>query len=205
MDIKPEKLFLPLFVVSAVGAVYLLFRNTDGPTQSTVPNTSQSGVPSAYTQSGAVQGPNEYNVPAYQVDPSPLAYLSDPYASNPGSESTRTYAPSYLAYNRGPSSDLTKISVENRQPEKNGCGCNDCSGSDSHAGKDECPGCMKRNSFPDGNGTIALSSSRARQIRSSDGAWIENAASNINTWLASENQQSTVPSLTSLPASGRLQ
>ena len=204
IDIKPEKVFLPLMIFAAVIGVYLLFRGS--PTQSvTVPSPASSGVPVSYTLSGGVQ-PATYAVQGTPASLSPAVILQDPMSANPGGNQ-RNSPPPYLAFNYGPFHDLTKPLPDSMtQPATSGdCECGgSCGGSDSGSGG--CPtNCNSKNAFPDGQLSTPLSSTRSRQVNSSKPhEWLERAAANVRTYMGVEAGAPTVPNITSRPISGAL-
>lgn len=158
---KPEKFFFPLMVFAAVIAVYMLFRKRE-PATVTQPSTSASGLPLVTPQA------QNYNVNPAQVAPSPLVMLADPFSHDPNNPSAKP--PSYLAFNFGPSHDLTKTPTPKPDKKKNGCSgsCNSC---------DSCS--QDSNTFPDGQTTTRLSSSRGRQVAAQPD-WIANALANLS-------------------------
>lgn len=152
-------------VFAAVIAVYLFFRKSAPATQ-TQPSTSASGLPLTTPQA------QNYNVAPYQQTPNPLVMLAEPQSNDPGSGAQKP--PSYLAFNFGPSHDLTKTPTasalrEAQRKANSGCGgsCGTCKSR-----------CNSSNVFPDGNGNTEMSSDRKRQIEAQP-SWIDNALANL--------------------------
>lgn len=195
MDV--QKYFFPLGVLAAVLGIYAIFRKTTGTPNAiaTFPNPSSSGVglPTDPPQSaGGVSSvaPVTYNVPATSFAPSPLIVLQNPYNPNPqASDPSQTQdngAPAYLTFNLSPASDLNKTPASRSQLRKaqpnaqgdsdhGGCGCGGgCSGS-----------CNQANSFPDGNGSVKLSTSKANQLKAQS-SWLSPAQQNMMAYLQSE-------------------
>lgn len=195
MDV--QKYFFPLGVLAAVLGVYAIFRKSGSTPNAiaTYPNPASSGVglPSDFANTqgvGASVAPVTYNVPATSLAPSPLIVLQNPYNPNPqASDPANTQdnaAPAYLTFNFGPQSDLNKTPASRSQLRKaqpnaqgdsdhGGCGCGGgCSGS-----------CNQANSFPDGNGSIKLSTSKANQLKVQS-SWLSPAQQNMMAYLQSE-------------------
>jgi hypothetical protein len=166
---KPEKFFFPLMVFAAVVTVYLLLRKPHAQATTIIqPSTSQSGVPNTATES-----PTSYNVQTPQLAASPLVYLQDPYTSNPA-ESSPKHPPSYLAFNFGPSHDLTKkpnpdLHKLQKVAQGKGCGCGG-----------GCNSCSRNNNtFPDGSGQTKLASTGRRQVENAPEDWLILAQDNL--------------------------
>jgi hypothetical protein len=165
---KPEKLFFPLMVFAAVITVYLLFKKQ--PAQQVLqPSTAPSGVPTYSTE-----GPNSYNVQAPQAVGSPLVYLADPWSDNPLGD-VRKKPPAYLAFNFGPSHDLTKIpssglhALQKAASGKCGSGCGGCNSCKQDV-----------NVFPDGSSDVKLASTNVRQADNAPVSFLQIAALNLD-------------------------
>jgi hypothetical protein len=176
---KIEKLFFPLTVAAAVISIYLLFRNSaQTPQAFTVPNPASAGVTSGASQ---VQ-PVNYNVAPISLQPSPLTYLQDPYATNPNGGGYGG-TPPYLNSNFG-ANDLTKTGPAPATASGDTCGCkSDCCDKNCGAGNFS-------------GGVTPLASSRAVQVSNSSPMHYASVSENVNSYLANERGQPT-PTLTS--------
>lgn len=197
---KLEKLFLPLMVFGAVVTVYLLFRGQGNvPSQIVTPNPASSGVPATYNF-GSVT-PATYNVPAIPgaAALTPTALSSDPSSANPAGGGP-SQVPSYLTFNFGPGSDLTKGNATPASSDSSsGCGCNSSPSNSSGS----CVSCKSRNSFPDGSSPTPLASSKAAAINDAgNDAW-KAPWKNVMDYLRASDP-SAIPSLTSQPQSADL-
>lgn len=177
-----NKHFLPVIILGAIGATYYYSKNYGGNNAATVPNPASGGVTGPSTQPAiGVQTdvtPVYYDAKTWDQNPSQNQVISNPYAAFPGSPLQTP--PTYLAFNFGPSHDLTKqAAVLNQQNPADAT-----------------------NAYIDGTGDTLLSSSRSRQV-SNDPNWIDSAIQNINNFLSMESGY-TSPSLTSLTQSGSL-
>jgi hypothetical protein len=194
MDV--QKYFFPLGVLAAVLAVYAVFRKTgsNANTIATYPNPSSSGVGLPVSDPSQTQGtvaPVSYNVPTTTLAPSPIVVLqqpSNPSPQTPASQTPANQTPAYLTFNFGPQSDLNKTPLSNSQLSEaqptnpgqssaasSGCGCGgSCSGA-----------CNQANSFPDGNGTVKLASSKRVQLHQQN-KWLNPAHANMMAYLQSE-------------------
>jgi hypothetical protein len=167
---KAEKFFFPLMVFAAVVTVYLLLKRQPSGTTVQTPSTSASGVPNYATES-----PTAYNVGVPQLPASPLVYLQDPMNPDPASSDVRSKPPSYLAFNFGPSHDLTKIPNPDlsrlQKSASNNAGCGGCGG---------CNSCdQNQNTFPDGNGRTPLSTSPRKLVDTAPKSFLDIAAENL--------------------------
>lgn len=198
MDI--QKLLIPLTAGAAVIGIYVAFRKQPGQIAAVTPNPASSGVTGNFSGAGVVQ-PVNYNVPPVQLQPNPLIVLQNPTNPTPGTaggtspsgaDRTNPFSPDgspppYLAFNFGPSHDLSKQSPGPKQPKKKGgCGCSDsCSSS-----------CGQKNNFPDGSGDTPLSSSGARLVSNSDpNGWINDVLNNFGSYLDTLPSDNAIPNL----------
>lgn len=168
---KKERFFFPLFVFAAVLAVYLFFRKQDPGTKALQPSTAGSGIPQ-----WATEGPAQYSVPAYQPPVTPVMLMADPYNAFPGQKQPMS-APSYLAFNFGPSHDLTKhptpdLTSKQKAMKDEGCGCG--------GGTSTCATCNQINDqYPDGSTGCKMASSTKRLIATQPKSWLEIAQDNF--------------------------
>ena len=169
---KPEKLFFPLMVFAAVLGVWFWLK-PKGPATVVQPNTSQSGVPGYYAQS-----PAQYSVGQPQLTPSPLVMLANPLSNDPYQKQPEK-PPFYLAFNFGPSHDLTKAPAaaaikDAAKKSKKDCG-GDCGC---------CGGCgdSQNNMFPDGRGRTPMASTFGRMVNNTPQIqeWISIAEQNFS-------------------------
>lgn len=169
---KPEKFFFPIMVFAAIIGIYLLFRKQE-PATVQGPNTSASGLPTIAPQA------QQYQVNPPTLTPSPLVMLADPYSNDPQA-ATPQRPPAYLAFNFGPSHDLTKTpfnpagSGVTDDGTKTASGCGGC-GSSSHCGCGTID-----NVFPDGAACSKMSSNNRRQVATVTKDPWENALRNFN-------------------------
>ena len=194
---KLEKLFLPLSVLAAVIAVYVFFRGTgSNPQTLTTPSAAPSGVTAPLSAGGLVT-PITYSVATQPVSVPPVVVMSDPFSANPGGTTIPT--PPYLSYNLG-SGNLAQPSPITQTPATDSC-CGSCGQAASTCGNI----CGKKNSYVDGNGNVALNTTRKQQLaKSNPSTWQPKALSNLDAYLATENNEGG-PSLASWMPSGMIQ
>lgn len=196
------KLTLPVVLAAAIIGIYVALKPSQ-PVGAVTPNPASGGVPGPYSSQGVVQ-PVTYNVPPVSLAPNPFIMLSDPLNPSPGINNPLAPGnraggpPQYLAFNFGPSHDLTKKATPKpiKESECGGC-CGDCSGGS---------GCAKnKNSYPDGSGNTPLASSGSRLLRNSNPQdYLDFAMNNVDSFLQTLPDFDTIPSLTSYLQSGML-
>lgn len=191
---KLEKLFFPLTIFASVIAVYIFFRGTgNNPQTATFPSAAGAGIIPAQTGGGQVQ-PITYSVPTQPVAANPLVVLSDPYNANPGGGSVAT--PPYMNYNLGSGNLTLPTPIEATAPTACGCGCGGACGNM----------CGLQNGYVDGNGNVALNTTRAQQLQKSNAtAWQPQALDNLSAFLGLSDNESGNPSLTTWIPGGTLQ
>lgn len=172
---KPEKFFFPLMVVAAVVGIWAIFRKPATVTTQTQPSAAPSGIPNYATES-----PTSYNVQTPQLGNAPaLVYLQNPMSNNPAAKVQPDKPPTYLAFNFGPSHDLTKVPDSNLHQEQEAAqgkstGCGGCQ-------SNSCNSCdQNKNTFPDGQGRTALASSHRAQIVNAPRSFLEIAQANLS-------------------------
>lgn len=190
---KLEKVFLPLMVFAAVITVYLLFRKSGGVPSALTPNTSSSGVPATYSNSGVVQ-PATYNVPPIVPLGNPNLISLNPSSNSPTSQNGDTSVPAYLTYNMSPGNDLNKQPTYDISKQST-CGCSGCK-------QTTCNTCKSAYSFTDG--TTKLSPSKSKLIRNAPDSQLRRLNANLIDYANTESS-STIPTLTSTQASGSLE
>jgi hypothetical protein len=171
-----EKFFFPVGALAGVLAVYFWLKKPAVPAQANQPSAAPSGVPN-YTPEA-----QQYQVNPSTYTPSPLVLLSDPFSNKPAGTTNKPAGtttedaasqkpPYYLAFNFGPSHDLTKVPMQPKKKDSGACGC-----------KSSCDTCSQaQNTFPDGTGATKMSSNRRRQIEvTPPGAW-DNVINNIQS------------------------
>lgn len=196
-----QKLFFPVAVGAAVLGIWATFRKTPAVAAMT-PNPSGGGVVGPYTQNGVVQ-PMSFPVAPVQLAPNPFILLSQPTNPTPGSNggdspsARRKSPPNYLAFNFGPSHDLTKQATPPKTKKKNGCGCGSC--------ESDCNTCAGRDTYPDGTGNTPLSSTRTRQFyNSTPSDWLDFVENNFDSYLSTQSSDNGIPTLTSYVEPGTL-